>query len=103
MSPPDDPEVARRCPLLWELLTLDRYSDGSERVMPTLKIERVAGGYLAILQEHASRQQVQVKALKLGDVPRALESLLASDLDAWKPYDSPKVKERDLDAKEKKA
>lgn len=102
LTPPNDAYVSVECPLLWELLTQDRYRNGEVRVLPTIRIERISGGYEVVLQEHSVRKQVRTIVLRLGEVAEALERCLTADLDAWRPYDSPKVRERDLMPKEKK-
>jgi hypothetical protein len=101
VSPPPDEAVRSRCPLLWELLTLDTYRDGTQRVLPTLKIERTGGGYVVSLQDHASRSQVTVTCETLAEVPRALERVLGSGKDVWREYDSLKVKDPSKRAKRK--
>ena len=49
--PPVDESVQNKCPLLWEMLTMDRWSDGRRRVLPRILIDRVSGGYLVTLQD----------------------------------------------------
>lgn len=78
---------------MWGLLTVDTYRDGTVRVLPTLKIERVTGGYEVTLQDHASHQQVSVQIACLGDVGGALEAVLRKGGDAFREYKSFKVKD----------
>lgn len=96
MNPPCDHPVESKCPLLWNLLTQDRYADGTTRPLPTIKIDRVSGGYLVALQDHATRSAVGVTIRQLGDLERALERCLADPDTAWRDFDSFKVKEADL-------
>ena len=91
VAPPDDELLRHGCPLLWQLLTLDTYADGSRRELPTLQIDRVDGAYLVRLQDHASRQQLQCKLFTLDELAGALERVLAAGVDAWLPYRSKKV------------
>lgn len=89
--------------MLWSLLTMDRYSDGTRRVLPTIKIERLSGGYEIVLQEHSSRKQCTVRVNRLDAIPKALERLISRDMDCWRPYDSHKVKAKDLGEEEENA
>lgn len=89
MTPPDDNSLAVACPLLWELMTLSKYSDGTKRILPTIRVDRRAGGYLVVLQDHASRQQCSVLVSQFAAIPHAIESLVSHSLDCWRPYDSP--------------
>lgn len=101
VRPPADPETEKACPLLWGLLTQDRYRDGTVRVLPTIRIERVHGGYLVTLQDHASNQQVSCEVTKLWELHFALEQILASGENVFRPYSSMRVKDPTKRAKGK--
>lgn len=93
IAPPTDPSLEKRCPLLWGLLTQDTYRDSTVRVLPSIKIERVVGGYEATLQDHASHQQITVALLTLDDLAKALERALGKGGDQFREYRSFKVKD----------
>jgi hypothetical protein len=93
VRPPADPELEHSCPLLWELLTLDSYSDGTNRVLADLRIERMSGGYVVTVLDHASNQQASAYAATLSTAARALELQIGSGEDCWRPYKSFKVKD----------
>jgi len=103
MTVPPDDYVRDKCPLLWSLLTQDLYRDGTIRVLPTIKIERVPGGYLIGLQDHASHQQCSVEVECLHDLTKALEKVLGNGGDAFRPYKSQKVRDPFKRAKPKNA
>lgn len=92
-TPPTDPEVEEHCPNLWEMLTADKWGDGSERMLPVLKIERVSGGYKATLQDDALCIKKSAHALTLGDVPKALEKALLDQETPWESFKSYKNKQ----------
>lgn len=75
---PQDDWTREHCPHLWEMLTLEVLSDQTIRVLPTLLIERVRGGFRVTLQDHASRQAASAEADGLGDLWEALEAALVS-------------------------
>jgi hypothetical protein len=93
MAPPDDENVRRMCPFLWELLTLTTYKDGTARAMPSIKIERTGGGYIATFQDHASNKQLRVPLQKLQDLARTLEAAMAEGRAEWTEYRSYVVKD----------
>jgi hypothetical protein len=78
--------------LLWGLLTLNRYRDGSERVLSALAVDRVSGGYMVRLLDHASRQQLSCYATSWRAIPRVIEASLRSANAVWRPYNSFLVK-----------
>ena len=91
VTPPDDAAVERDCPLLWQMLTLSLYADRTERVLPTITINRIDGGYKVVLQDHASRKQLVVKVLSLGLLAASLEQAMRRGYGAWEEYKSKKV------------
>jgi hypothetical protein len=90
---PQDDRVREKCPLLWSMLTQDTYRDGTIRVLPTIKIDRIPGAYLVTLQDHASHQQISVEVEALEGVAKALERAMAAGGDAFRPYRSQKVRD----------
>jgi hypothetical protein len=74
------------------MLTQDTYRDGTIRVLPTIKVERTAGAYLIVLQDHASNQQVQVEVETLDALAKGLEAALQNGGEAFRPYKSLKVR-----------
>jgi hypothetical protein len=69
------------------------YKDSTLRVLPSLRIERISGGYQVTLQDHASHQQCSVNVVTLKEIPKALESLLGAGGEAFRPFESQKVKD----------
>jgi len=88
VTPPADGTLEKACPLLWEMLTLDRYKDRADRVLPEVKIRRISGGYEATLQDHETCQQISAVALTWEAIPAALEATLASGSVPWRPFKS---------------
>lgn len=88
IAAPDDPNVSKWCPFLWELLTLTSYADGTTRALPSIKIERVSGGYSVSLQDHASHQQCKVHVQRLQDLAKTLEAAFAEGRAEWTEYRS---------------
>lgn len=72
--------------MLYELLTLDQYKDKTKRLLPTITVERVSGGYKALLHDHASSQYLVVEFDTLAGLAEALESSLANDLEGWRSF-----------------
>lgn len=87
-APPTDDLVSEPCPLLWELLTADRYKDGSPRILPEISISRVPGGYEATLRDHEMWMQVSAFVGRLADLPVALEAVLRDPTRPWRPFQS---------------
>jgi hypothetical protein len=71
----------------------DTYRDGTIRVLPTLKIDRISGGYRITLQDHASHQQVQAWSATWTGLPAALEAAMRHPNCEWRPYVSHLVKD----------
>jgi hypothetical protein len=90
---PADDDLPEQCPYLWELLVLDRYADGTVRVLPSVRIERVHGGYEVTLQDHASNLQCSVYVSRLKDWPTIMEARMVSSAGAWRPFTSFKVRD----------
>lgn len=103
ISPPDDDEIKVTCPNLWELLTTDRYPDGRDRFLAEIVIKRIDGAYLAELRDHETLRAKHGMALKLLDVPQALEEAICDHSKPWRAFKS-FVNPKGLDRhKEKKA
>lgn len=100
---PTDDRLAKRCPFLWELLTRDTYSDGTTRALPTVKIERVGGGFSVTLQDHASNMACEVIVHSLDNWERALEGRMSDLEHGWRPFTSWKVRDPSKRAKRKEA
>lgn len=100
IAPPDDEAVQAGQPFLWQLLTQDRYSDGTIRELPSIRVERASGGYAVTLQDHASNQQCSCWVGTLGELAEGLEAILG-DLQAWRPFQSFKVRDPDKRRKAK--
>ena len=93
VQPPPDPTVERKQPLLWSLLAQHTYRDGTIRVLPTLRVERISGAYRVTLQDHASHQQIAATSETLGGLAAALERAMTRPEPDWRPYKSPMVKD----------
>lgn len=98
-SPPPDDETEAKAPLLWEVLTVDLYSDGSTRLLPEIVIRRASGVYEIQLRDHASRQKKSGALLTLATLVDALEALLCDPTRPWSVYDSWCNPETDKDGK----
>lgn len=85
--PPVDPEVEERCPNLWEMLTVDRWGDDSERVLPRIMVDRVAGGYLVTIQDDSLLLKKTCFAARWEDIPKALETALLNPEAPWQRMD----------------
>jgi len=97
IAPPDDPTFERNCPALWQLLTIDRYSDGRDRFLADIVIRRTGGGYVAELRDHETNQKKAVTALRAADVLPALEHAVCDATVPWrafKSYDNPQGLDR---------
>jgi hypothetical protein len=87
MPRPYDPAGEERYPDLFQLLTLGAYSDGCERILPTLRVYREPGVYCVALQDHEMGRQVRAAATTLDGLWEALERVLADPL-AWTTFRS---------------
>ena len=83
VAPPDDADLERGCPNLWEFLTLSEWGNGERRVLPRIIIDRIPGGYMATLQDDSLLAKLSVQVLKIAEVPAYLEAAMASDHPAW--------------------
>jgi len=88
ISAPSDDDLESSCPDLWELLTLDKYKDGSKRMLPELTVNRVPGGFEVSLRDHEMCLQITTFAPILMDLGRALETALHDPTRPWKPFQS---------------
>jgi len=107
-APPDDPELEQAAPNLYEMLTLDKWADGTDRILPQLLIERTPGGYRATLKDDALCIRKSALCNRLSDVPAALERALLDREVPWESFKSyrnrggPKVPERPSTSKRKR-
>jgi len=107
-TPPTDQAVEEACPNLWEMLTQDKWADGSDRILPVLQIERVSGGYKASLQDHALLIKKTAMVGTLAEVPAALERALIDQDVPWETFKSyrnkqgPKVPEKNTPSKRRR-
>jgi len=92
-TPPNDPDVEEAAPNLWQMLTLDKWADGSDRMLPVIKIERVSGGYRATLQDDALCIKKSCMVAVLADVPKALEKAIVDPELPWENFKSYKNKQ----------
>jgi len=92
-TPPTDPEVEEHCPFLWQMLTFDKWADGSERMLPVIKIERVSGGYKVTLQDDALCIKKSAMCQTLAGCPAALEKALVDQELPWESFKSYKNKQ----------
>lgn len=88
VAPPDDEVLEKDYPLLWEMLTSARYSDGRERILPTIRIERISGGYRAVLADDSLWVRKSAVALTWAEIPAALEKALADASVPWEHFKS---------------
>lgn len=108
ITAPTDDELESTCLDLWELLTLDRYKDGSKRMLPELTVNRVPGGYEVSLRDHEMCCQVTTFSRQLHLIGPALETALHDPTRPWKPFQSyrnkkgPKVPESNGTSQAKK-
>jgi len=108
-APPSDEETEAAAPFLWEFLTLDHWSDGSERLLPRIVIDRCGGGYKVTLQDDALCVKKSVTIRKLGELVTALERVLCDSEQPFESYKSfrnkkgPKVPEKEKRASRKRS
>ena len=88
MNPPDDPEVQKIAPFLWEMLTIDAWGDGSERIMPQIVVERVPGGYKVTLKDDSLCIRKSALVLHWADLVAGLEAALVDDALPWETFKS---------------
>lgn len=85
---PDDDQVEKDCPELWEYLTLDQYNGGVKRMLPEITVNRVPGGYEIALKDHELCQQLSTFSPTLGGLAGALEAAMHDPTKAWKVFQS---------------
>jgi hypothetical protein len=73
VAKPYDPEVEDKYPNLWQYLSMAEYSDGTPRLLPTVTLNRVPGGYVVSLQDHEMMRQCRCEASTLSSVWEVLE------------------------------
>jgi hypothetical protein len=83
VTPPDDPELAKECPNLWEFLTEWEWGNGERRVLPRIVIDRAPGGYVVTLQDDSLMAKLSVQCLTLSEAARALEAAMTSSHPGW--------------------
>lgn len=88
VMPPSDADVEKIAPNLWEMLTLDKWGDGTERLLPQIVIERVPGGYRATLKDDSLCIRKSALVNRLADVPAALEAVLVDEGIPWETFKS---------------
>ncbi len=92
MHPPNDPEVEKEAPFLWEMLTSDKWGDGSERILPTIRIERVPGAYRVSLVDDSLCIRKTVLVSQLDGFWKHLDRCLNDDEVPWEGFKSYKNK-----------
>lgn len=88
VAPPDDPDLEAAAPNLFELLTMDKWADGSDRILPQLIVERVPGGFKATLKDDSLCIRKSALCNRLGDLPAALEKALLDQEQPWESFKS---------------
>lgn len=88
VTAPDDDELEKGCPELWEYLTLDQYADKSKRMLPEITINRVPSGYEVTLKDHELCSQLSTFTTTLSGLGAALEAAMHDASKAWKPFQS---------------
>lgn len=86
--PPSDEAVENAAPFLWEMLTQEKWGDGSERILPTIKIERVPGAYRVTLQDDSLCIRKAVIVHRIADLVPALEAVLQNADVPWETFKS---------------
>jgi hypothetical protein len=87
IAAPYDEATRERHPYLWQLLSTDCYSDGTRRILPTLRIYRQPGQYCIALQDHEMGRQCQASSTTLQGLWEALEAALRQP-NAWHLFKS---------------
>jgi len=75
---PNDQDTETNAPFLWEFLSTSLRNDGTPRIPPIIKIERVPGAYLATLQDDEFMVKKSVQIQRLSDLVPALEAALGT-------------------------
>lgn len=87
IAKPYDPDTAEACPLFWELVTLDRYpKNDKDRLLPEIRLSRIDGGWLAILQDIETGYETRFEFTAMLDLARAAEKALGSGKTVWKAF-----------------
>ncbi len=73
------------------------------RILPSVRVERISGGYRVTLQDHASHQQISTVSLTLGGLAKALEKAMVAEDPEWRSYASQIVKDPGKRLKRKNA
>lgn len=84
ITPPDDEALEKACPYLWDYLTVDKWKDGSARLLPRITVDRVPGGYKVCLQDDGLWVKKTVIVQTFAGIAEALEKGL---LDAQLPFE----------------
>jgi hypothetical protein len=80
-------------PNLWQMLTMDQYAGGIQRLLSEIVITRVDGAYQVVIKDHDTGKQKACQALTLLNVPDALEKALLSSDVPWTQFKSYKNKD----------
>jgi len=90
--PPSDSDFEELCPFLWEMMTLDKWADGTDRIPSTIKVERVSGGYRATIIDDSLCVKKGVYVSKFADILVELERVLPLESVPWEAIKSFKNK-----------
>jgi hypothetical protein len=88
VAPPQEEALFETCPFLWEMLTMDKWADGSERLLPEMVISRVPGGYKITLKDDSLCIRKSVVAPTIEALWKALEDAIVRDDVPWENFKS---------------
>lgn len=88
VTPPNDEVVEKEAPFLWDYLTVDRWKDGTSRILPRITISRVPGAYKVVIQDDGLWVQKSIIIQTLADLVGSLEKGLLSDQLPFEPFKS---------------
>lgn len=86
VTPPFDPDTETAAPFFWDLVTRSVNGDGSERLLPDIRITREPGGWVCVVQDVETSQETRFAFQGLLDLARAAERHMTSPDCVWKKY-----------------
>jgi hypothetical protein len=86
VTAPYDPDTEEAAPLFWELCTTSVNADGTERLLPDLRLTRVGGGWQCVIQDVETSQETRFQFGAILDLARAAERHLTSAGCVWTKY-----------------
>lgn len=80
--------MQERCKFFWELMTVDKNADGSDRLLPVLTVSRIPGGYRCVIQDIETSQQKAFSFERLTDLAVAAEYAVIDPRVPWVAFNN---------------